>query len=77
MSNCTALTGHLPGSDHRAQECPTYHDQYGEVNGQVICPGCDQEVASDSICEQCGLCEACEEYEEEQAAIALAEFDRE
>lgn len=25
-TTCTALTGHLPGSDHRWQECPTYHD---------------------------------------------------
>ena len=23
---CGSLTGHLPGADHRAQECPTYHD---------------------------------------------------
>ena len=23
---CTPVTGHLPGSDHRWQECPTYHD---------------------------------------------------
>lgn len=23
---CTAETGHLPGSDHRWQECPTYHE---------------------------------------------------
>lgn len=22
---CTDLTGHLPGTDHRWQECPTYH----------------------------------------------------
>lgn len=24
---CTDDTGHLPGSDHRWQECPTYHDE--------------------------------------------------
>lgn len=25
-ATCTAETGHLPGQDHRWQECPTYHD---------------------------------------------------
>lgn len=25
-NECTQLTGHLPGQDHRWQECPTYHD---------------------------------------------------
>lgn len=25
-AECTQLTGHLPGADHRTQECPTYAD---------------------------------------------------
>lgn len=41
MTECTDLTGHLAGTDHRWQDCPTYRDSE-PTSDRCATPGCDE-----------------------------------